>query len=63
MKIYCVEETDGYEGFGRIYFTNHKDAKACKAEADKSKGVVAGYWFNVIHEYELNETYESAKIN
>jgi len=63
MKIYCVEETDGYEGFGRIYFIKREDAEACKADADKSESVVAGYWFNVIHEYELNETYESTKTN
>jgi hypothetical protein len=57
MKIYCVEETDGYEGFGRVYFTKREDAEACKAEADKSESVTAGYWFNVIHEYDLNETF------
>lgn len=63
MKIYCVEETDGYEGYGRIYFTKREDAEACKADADKGESVIAGYWFNVIHDYELNETYESTKTN
>lgn len=57
MKIYCVEETDGYEGFGRIYFTKREDAEACKAEADKSESVAAGYWFNAIYEYDLNDSY------
>lgn len=59
MKIYCVEETDGYEGYGRVYFTKRKDAEAYKAEADKDENAVAGYWFNAIHEYELNETFNT----
>ena len=57
MKIYCVVETDGYEDYGRVYFTKREDAEACKAEADKSESVTAGYWFNVIHELDLNETF------
>lgn len=59
MTIYCVEETDGYQEYGRTYFTKDKDAEAYKELADQDKNVVSGFWYNVIHQYELNETFNT----
>jgi hypothetical protein len=59
MKIYCVEKTDGYEGYGCVNFTTREAAEEYKAIEDNKVNAGGMFYENVIHEYEVYDSYVS----